>query len=128
MTVKEWIDAYARAWRQKDAALAASLFTANGVYCSHLLQPPAVGREGVADYWRNVTATQSDMDARMGEPIVAGSRTVVEFWTRMKNSGNAVTVAGCMLLRFAADGLCEELREYWFFEPGDHVPPSIWGH
>jgi hypothetical protein len=127
MTVKEWIDVYARAWREKDPALAASLFTANGVYCSHLLQPPAVGPSGVADYWRNVTSTQSEIDVRMGQAIAAGSRAVVEFWTRMKNSGQAVTVAGCMLLRFAADGRCEELREYWFFEPGDHLPPSIWG-
>ncbi len=127
MTIQEWIDTYERAWRDKDAELAASLFTPNGVYCSHLLQEPAIGPTGVANYWRNVTSTQSDIDARMGTPFIAGSRVAVEFWTRMKSSGNAATVAGCMLLRFADDGRCEELREYWFFEMGDHAPPAIWG-
>ena len=29
------------------------------------------------------------------------------------------------VLRFA--GLCEELRETWNFEMGDHAPPAGWG-
>ena len=128
MTVHEWIDTYERAWREKDAQLAASLFASNGVYCSHLLQDPAIGPLGVAEYWRNVTATQSEINVRMGKPFIEGSRVAVEFWTRMKSSGADATVAGCMLLRFADDGKCEELREYWFFEMGDHAPPAIWGH
>jgi ketosteroid isomerase-like protein len=127
LTVKEWIETYERAWNERDDSLAASLFTEDGVYCSHLLQPPAIGQEGVAEYWRTVTATQSEVDARLGEPIQSGSKVAVEFWTRMKNAGEPVTVAGCMLLRMANDGRCEELREYWFFEPADHAPPEIWG-
>jgi hypothetical protein len=127
MTVREWVDAYGRAWREKDAELAASIFTENSLYCSHLLHPPAHGQEGVAGYWREVTATQENLDVLMGEPIVDGSKAAVEFWVRMTNAGQDVTLAGCLLLRFASDGRCEELREYWFFEPGLHAPPDIWG-
>ena len=29
--------------------------------------------------------------------------------------------------RFAEDGRCEDLRETWLFEPGDHAPHGGWG-
>jgi hypothetical protein len=45
----------------------------------------------------------------------------------MLNSGQQVTVIGILFLRFDADGLCEELRETWNFEPGDFAPPDDWG-
>ena len=127
MTAQEWIDAYGEAWRTADADAATALFTEDGVYCSYLLEEPAVGHAGVHEYWTNVCSTQSEVDVQLGAPIESGSKAVVEFWTRMKNSGEPVTVLGCMLLRFAGDGRCEELREYWHFVPGTHAPPALWG-
>ncbi len=127
MTASEWVAAYGKAWNERDADLAASIFAEQSAYYDHLLQPPHVGREGVAEYWRTVTASQSEVNCLMGEPIVMGNRFAVEFWTRMKADGADATVAGCMLMRLDGEGLCEELREYWFFEMGTHVPPEIWG-
>ena len=45
----------------------------------------------------------------------------------MLNSGAEVSVIGILFLRFAEDGLCEDLRETWHFELGDHAPPDSWG-
>jgi hypothetical protein len=45
----------------------------------------------------------------------------------MRNSGEEVSVIGILFLRFAGDGRCEELREAWHFEMGDHAPPEGWG-
>ena len=127
MTTDEWVTTYARAWNEADAAAAASLFTEDAKYYSSILGEPAVGAEGVAGYWRDVTATQSEIDARLGAPIVMGSRVAVEFWTRLRNAGQPITLMGCMLLRLAPDGRCEELREYWNLEEGTHAPPDFWG-
>jgi ketosteroid isomerase-like protein len=127
MTVDEWVERYRQAWVDADEEAAASLFTDDGVYQWHLLQPASTGHDGVREYWRNVCSTQSEVDVRMGRPFVDGERVAVEFWTRMKNEGQPVTVLGCMLLRFADDGRCEELREYWHFEQGDHEAPALWG-
>ena len=127
MTPNEWIAGYSKAWHEADADAAVALFTEDGVYCSYLLEEPAVGHAGVHGYWSTVCSTQSEVDAQFGEPITSGNKTVVEFWTRMKNAGEPVTVLGAMLLRFAGDGRCEELREYWHFVPGDHAPPALWG-
>ncbi len=129
MTVQQWVDAYAQAWRDRDADGAAKLFTDDCVYREHPLQDPYRGAEGVRSYWANVTSTQDRVDVRMGRPVEAadGRRAAVEFWVRMLSSGSEVTLIGIMLLRFAEDGRCEELREAWLFEPSDHAPHEGWG-
>jgi ketosteroid isomerase-like protein len=127
MDVRAWIEAYGRAWREGDEAAAASLFTENGVYRSHPLREPHVGREAIRAYWRGATFTQEQLDLRFGEPIVAGSRAAVEWWATMREDGEDVTLPGILVLRFAADGRCEELREAWHYEPGRRDPPGGWG-
>jgi hypothetical protein len=52
---------------------------------------------------------------------------VVEWWAIMRDEGAWITLPGCLLLRFAEDGRCEELREYWHVEDGRHEPHSGWG-
>ncbi|HJU47992.1 MAG TPA: nuclear transport factor 2 family protein [Gaiellaceae bacterium] len=129
MTVQEWVDAYAQAWRDRDADAAASLFADGCSYRSHPLQPAHLDRAGVHAYWTDVTATQDRVDVRMGRPLEDrdGRRAAVEFWVRMVNEGAEVTIVGILLLRFDGNGRCEDLREAWFFEPGDHAPHEGWG-
>jgi limonene-1,2-epoxide hydrolase len=129
VTVQEWVDAYAQAWRDRDADAAAKLFTDDCRYRSHPLQEAHRGVEGVRSYWAGVTSTQDRVDVRMGRPIESsdGQRAAVEFWVRMLSSGAEVTLIGILFLRFAEDGRCEELRETWLFETGDHAPHEGWG-
>ncbi|HEU5010239.1 MAG TPA: nuclear transport factor 2 family protein [Gaiellaceae bacterium] len=129
MTVQEWVDAYADAWRDRDAEAAGALFTESCSYRSHPLQQAHEGREGVRSYWAEVTSTQDAVAVRMGAPVESadGRRAAVEFWVRMRVSGDEVTLIGILFLRFADDGRCEDLRETWFFEPGDHAPHPGWG-
>jgi hypothetical protein len=86
-----------------------------------------VGREGVAEYWRSVTAGQSEVQVRMGRPFADGPRVAVEFWTTMEVEGEDTTLPGCLLLDLDDDGLCRRLREYWHFTAGRHEPPPEWG-
>jgi len=129
VTVQEWVDAYAQAWRDRDADAAAQLFTDSSSYREHPLQEPHRGAQGVRDYWANVTATQDRVDVRMGRPVESadGRRAAVEFWVQMLNGGAEVTLVGILFLRFAEDGRCEDLRETWVFEPAHHPPHDGWG-
>jgi uncharacterized protein (TIGR02246 family) len=129
VTVQQWVDAYADAWRERDPDAAAALFTEDCSYRAHPLQEPHRGTDGVRSYWADATSTQDSVDVRMGSPVASpdGRRAAVEFWVQMRSSGEEVTLIGILFLRFAEGGRCEDLRETWFFEPGDHAPHVGWG-
>jgi hypothetical protein len=63
----------------------------------------------------------------VGRPIAQDNRVAVEWWTTMREEDGEVTLPGCLVLRFARDGRCEELREYWHVEHARREPPPGWG-
>ena len=103
------------------------LFTGGATYRSHPFREPHVGHAGIRAYWKDATSTQGDVRVAMGRPFVEGNRVAVEWWATMEDEGRALTLPGCLLLRFAPDGRCEHLREYWHDEPGLHEPTPDWG-
>jgi ketosteroid isomerase-like protein len=122
-----WIEAYGRAWQTGDDELVATLFTEDANYRSAPFREPFRGHDEIRAYARRNAGTQRDKHVRMGRPFIDGSRVAVEWWTTMIEDGEAVTLPGCLLLRFEADGRCSELREYWHLEPGTHEPFAGWG-
>ena len=127
MDVRSWLEAYRRAWEEKDADAAGGLFAEDATYRSNIFEDPYEGREGVRQYWRDATSTQEDVRVLMGDPFVDGERVAAEFWTTLRSDGAEITLPGCMLLRFGPDGLCLALREYWHVEQGRLEPPPGWG-
>ncbi len=81
----------------------------------------------IGDYWRQVTATQRNLDLRFGEPLVSDHRMAVEWWAIVHDEGEWVTIPGCLVLAFAADGRCRARREYWHVESNRVSPPTGWG-
>jgi hypothetical protein len=127
MDLADWIEGYRRAWVERDPQAAAALFTEDASYRSSPFVEPNLGQEGVVAYWSGATSTQADVEVEMGEPLVVGNHAAVEWWTRMRADGDEITLVGCLLLRFAPDGRCEDLREYWNYESGRRPPHEGWG-
>ena len=127
MDVGSWLEAYRKAWEDKDADAAAALFDEGSTYRSNIFEEPYEGPEGVRRYWLEVTRTQEDVRVLMGRPFADGDRAAAEFWTTMRNDGADITLPGCLLLRFGQDGRCRALREYWHVEQGRLDPPPEWG-
>jgi hypothetical protein len=127
MNAEEWIAAYGQAWVGRDPEAVVRLFTEDATYRSSPFRSPHVGADGIRDYWTRATSTQEELDLRFGNPVVDGRRAVVEWWAVMRDDGAWITLPGSLLLRFAPDGRCEELREYWHVEDGRHEPPPGWG-
>lgn len=126
-TVTRWLEGYRTAWETRDPAAAAALFTEDARYREEPYEDAFAGRDGVRDYWAEVTKTQSDVRFRYGTPLVNGPHAAVEWWVTMRNGGVDVTLAGGFYLTFDPSGLCSDLREYWHFAEGHHEPPAGWG-
>jgi uncharacterized protein (TIGR02246 family) len=131
----EWIARYAQAWRDKDAKAVTKLFTEDAIYRSSPTAAAHVGSTAIATYWRSATAGQSELDLRFGTPVVAGNRVAVEWWATMRDPGwspdsptDEATLPGCLVLIFAPDGRCAELREYYSPLFGRTLPAPVgWG-
>ena len=123
----DWLERYRRAWIEKDAEAASRLFTEDATYREHPFQPAFVGREAIRDYWARVTASQTSVELRYGQPIVDGQRLAVEWWANLQTDSGPLTLAGEFLLLFADSGECRELREYWLLVQERRDPPSEWG-
>src|SRR4029079_10508484 len=115
------------AWEDADTPAAVALFAEDSSYRSNIFEEPYLGRKGVEEYWSTVTATQSDVQVWMGQPVIEGDRVIVEFWTRMLGGGEPLTLVGNLLLRLDDDGLCTDLREYWQLVPELRDPWPGWG-
>ena len=127
MELTDWIESYRRAWEESDAGLLVSLFTEDGSYRSSPFREPNLGHDGIRAYWARAVGPQRGTEVRMGEPIVDGKMVAVEWWTTTDQGEGSVTITGCLLLQFAPDGRCFDLREYWHLEPGALVPHDGWG-
>jgi uncharacterized protein (TIGR02246 family) len=98
LPLEEWAERYARAWEAADAEAAAALFTEDATYRADPFGDPYQGREGVRRYWRQVAATQANVEVAIGRTMAVGSRAVVEWWTQMDADGTPVTLPGALLL------------------------------
>ncbi|MBV6701048.1 nuclear transport factor 2 family protein [Kitasatospora aureofaciens] len=132
--VARWITAYLTAWQNKDADAAMALFTPDAVYQAvpGVAQQTFQGRAAIGDYWRSVTAAQSDLSARYGRPLVQGNRAVVELWVQLQVPGDGgtrqwITLIETNVLHFEAPGLCSRNVEYWNLQSGKIDPPAGWG-
>ena len=84
MTVQEWVDAYAQAWRDRDATAAAGLFTEDCSYRSHPLQEAHLGSEGVRRCAAEAGAASADDRAAAPKPEFhqVASLSRVRGWAR----------------------------------------------
>jgi ketosteroid isomerase-like protein len=121
--VEQWIARYEEAWRSGDAEAAAALFTEDCVFRSH----PFRESEDARAYTLRVFADEEGVEPHFGEPVVEGDRAAVEYWAAMKEDALDLTLAGCLMMRFAPDGRCSEMRDVWTTAPDRLDPPPGWG-
>jgi hypothetical protein len=128
MGIQEWAERYRRAWETADADEIVDLFAPDASYRSSVFREPYVGHEAIRRYWNRGAGNQRDVRVVMGRPLVTAGRVAVEWWTTMDDPDDGViTLPGCLLLRFAPDGRCQDLWEYWMTHPGRQDPPPGWG-
>jgi ketosteroid isomerase-like protein len=125
---QEWLDRYVAAWLSYDADDIASLFTEDVLYRYHPYDDPIVGREAVVASWLGEANSDgaSTRDApgtyaAQYEPVAVDGEVVVATGTssyRERLDGPIVRVYhNCFVLRFDAEGRCQEFTEYYIRRP-----------
>ena len=110
---RRWADIWQDAWPRHDAHAIAALYAADAVLLSHPFRNPHRGREGVREYVIGAFAEEDAVECSFAPPVVSGDRAAVEYRARIHSGGVRQTLAGVSLLRFGADGLVLEHRDYW---------------
>jgi ketosteroid isomerase-like protein len=116
-----WVEAWELGWRTHDVAQIAARYAEDAVFRSHPFREPEDPRTYVE---RVLAEEEAEPEVWFGEPIVSGDRAAVEYWAILRVEGKEQTLAGATLLRFDADGLVVEHRDYWALEPGRRERPA----
>ena len=107
---ERWRRTWARGWHGHEAEPILALYAEDALFQSHPFRDPQAPR----DYVEPTLAAEAWAECEFMEPIVDGDRAAVEWRaeTRLKD-GSSEKLAGVSLLRFDADGLVVEQRDFW---------------
>ena len=118
--LRDWLDAYGRAWESQDPDAAAPLFTEDTEYFETPFVEPARGRKGVHAYWTATTGNHEGVKFTYEIKAVTGNIGIARWSSRFTrvSTGAAVHLDGVFVLEFGEDGLCSRLREWWHCSEG----------
>jgi ketosteroid isomerase-like protein len=125
---RRWAATWTAAWTAHDVDAVVDLYADGCVHRSTPFRQAHVGRRAVRDYVAQAFADERHLDeVRFTSPVVSGDRAWVEYWARFTDRrGAPMTLAGCAIARFDADGRVAEARDYWHLEEGHRPPPDTW--
>jgi hypothetical protein len=105
---QRWADVWERGWQEHDEAAISALYAEAALWQQHPFLDPEAG------YLARVFAEEESAQCQFGVPIVDGDRAAVAWaaQTRLVDGGTE-DLAGVSVLRFDADGLVVEHRDYW---------------
>ncbi len=119
---RAWADGWARAWPAADADAVAALYADGAEFRSQ----PFRELDSPRAYAEWAFSEQDEAECWFGEPIVAGERAAVEWWGTWVEEDRRLTLAGATVLRFDADGLVVDHRDYWLQAEGGREPYPGW--
>ena len=122
MTTAQWAGNWAQTWRTgwpaQDVEAIAALQAPDGDHWAGV-QRRYRGRDGLREYLTECFAEETEpAEVWFAEPVVTGDTAAVEYRAIIYPGGEALTIAGCTVLRFGPDGLVVEARDYSHTEPG----------
>lgn len=118
---RAWVEAWSDGWRNHQPEVVAGRYAADCEFMSHPFRELRRGREGAAAYVEQTFAQEKAARFTFAEPVVASDgRAAVEYRAVITATDESVsTLAGTTLLRFNAEGLVVEHRDYWAITEGD---------
>ncbi len=105
---QRWAQVWQRGWQEHDAAALAGLYAEGAFWQQHPFRDPEPG------YLARVFAEEESAQYQFDTPVVDGDRAAVRWSAQSRLAdGGTENRAGVSLLRFSADGLVLEHRDFW---------------
>lgn len=106
---RRFADTWQHGWTHHNVEAILALYADDAVHTSMPFRPPHRGKAAIADYIRWSFEDETDPQVTFAAPLVDGDRAAIEF--RVTTAAGAL--AGCVFVRFGADGLAVDTRDYW---------------
>jgi ketosteroid isomerase-like protein len=121
---ERWVHTWTAAWATRDADAIVALQADEGVHWASPFREPYQGREGLRRYLESSFGSETEPTrAQFARPTVDGDTASFEYWALATYDGVPTTISGCTVVRFDADGLVAEARDYSWMEEGHHPVP-----
>ncbi|MDF5757063.1 nuclear transport factor 2 family protein [Spongiactinospora sp. TRM90649] len=115
---RRFADTWRSGWAGHDVEAILALYAEDAVHRSMPFRPEHRGRAAIGEYVRWSFAEETVVRVDFGTPMVDGDTAVAEFRVHSLENGEPITLAGCVIARFDANGLAVETRDYWHTAPG----------
>ncbi|MFF0720105.1 nuclear transport factor 2 family protein [Micromonospora sp. NPDC003816] len=121
---QRWADAWATGWPAQDGERIVELQAEQGDHWASMFRP-CRGRAGLRAYVEECFGEEArPAEVWFGVPRVDGDTATVEYWAITYPYDQPVTLSGCTVVRFDADGLVTESRDYSHAKEGRIPPPT----
>jgi hypothetical protein len=114
-TFASWLDAYGRAWENRNAQAAADLFAEHSTYQVTPFLEPMRGKQAILDYWTHVAQTEQDIQFGYEILSVTPEQGIGRWWASfvIVPQGIRTKLDGIFLISLDENGRCQSLREWW---------------
>jgi ketosteroid isomerase-like protein len=111
----EWLDAYGKAWEDRDAQAASDLFTEDAVYKWGPFGRKLRGRVMIREAWAEALEDQENVEFGYEVLTATGRGGIVRWWCAADIRSRQVRekAEGIFRLAFEDSGLCTSLEEWW---------------
>jgi ketosteroid isomerase-like protein len=111
----EWLDAYGKAWEERDAEAAADLFTEDAVYQWGPFGRRLRGRVMIREAWAEAVEDQDNIEFGYEVLTATGGGGIARWWVSTDVPSRKVRARneGIFRLLFDESGLCRSLEEWW---------------
>jgi ketosteroid isomerase-like protein len=111
----EWLDAYGRAWEERDPEAAADLFAEDATYQWGPFGKRFNGRPLIREAWAD--AVEGQRNVKFGYEVWSATvkSGIARWWVTLEREGDdePTRIEGIFRLVFGDDGLCVSLEEWY---------------
>jgi ketosteroid isomerase-like protein len=111
----QWLDAYGKAWEERDPVAASQLFTEDAVYQWGPFGRKLRGRVMIREAWADAVEEQENIEFGYEVLTATGRGGIVRWWCSNDAPAREVRerAEGIFRLAFDESGLCSSLEEWW---------------